>query len=93
MDNPSENVPSELNTVETLPRPVSVKRGRGRPKLNVDWPEGQFTFINLENKNVLSSSSLRKKIRAELKGGGVLKVGTLKTAFGRPQNVYKKSLG
>ena len=65
---------------------------RGRPKLNVSWPNSEFTFSNLTNVNdSLSSSSLRKKMRAELVKGGLIKTGTLKTAFGRPQNVYKRS--
>ena len=64
---------------------------RGRPRLNVQWPKESFTFSNLqEDNNVLSSSSLRKKMRAELVKGGLVKVGTLKTAFGRPKNLYKR---
>ena len=71
---------------------VAVLKRRGRPKLNVDWPDSDFTFNALEQNNTtLSSSSLRKKMRVELGKGGLVKVGTLKTAFGRPQNVYKKS--
>ena len=96
---PTETVNTTVNTdvtstqvTETTSEPTSVSKStRGRPRLNVAWPEGEFTFLNLEDKNVLSSSSLRKKIRAELKTGGILKVGTLKTAFGRPQNLYKRS--
>ena len=71
---------------------VTPAKRRGRPRLNVDWPESDFTFNTLEQNNTtLSSSSLRKKMRVELVKGGLVKVGTLKTAFGRPQNVYKKS--
>jgi hypothetical protein len=66
-------------------------KGRGRPKIDVNWPEGKFTFESLRHNNVLSSSSLRKKMRAELKAGGLVKVDTLKVAFGRPQNVYEKA--
>tara|TARA_Y100000310_G_scaffold341514_1_gene440892 strand:+ start:1389 stop:1655 length:267 start_codon:yes stop_codon:yes gene_type:complete len=72
--------------------PATQLKRRGRPKLNVAWPESDFTFNALEqNNSMLSSSSLRKKMRVELVKGGLVKVGTLKTAFGRPQNIYKKS--
>jgi response regulator of citrate/malate metabolism len=69
----------------------SMTKKRGRPKQSVSWPETDFTFDSLVEKNVLSSSSLRKKMRVELTRGGILKVGTLKTAFGRPKNLYRKS--
>ena len=97
---PTETVNTSVNTDVTSTQVTETtanestsvsKSTRGRPRLNVAWPEGEFTFLNLEDKNVLSSSSLRKKIRAELKAGGILKVGTLKTAFGRPLNLYKRS--
>ena len=71
---------------------VSTMKKRGRPKMDVMWPESNFTFDSLSVANdTLSSSSLRKKMRAELLVGGLVKTGTLKTAFGRPKNVYKKS--
>ena len=70
--------------------PSSTPRQRGRPRVNVRWPEGEFTFDNLNEKNILSSSSLRKKMRLELQKGELVKTGTLKTAFGRPRNVYRK---
>ena len=63
---------------------------RGRPRISVNWPEENFTFSSLLDSNVLSTSSLRKKMRMELAEGGLVKVDTLKTAFGRPLNVYKK---
>ena len=69
----------------------SNSKKRGRPMVNVKWPAEEFTFSSLvENNNVLSSSSLRKKMRAEIGKGGLMKTGTLKTVFGRPQNIYKK---
>ena len=79
------------NTSET-PTPVCNLKKRGRPKVGVNWPNESFTFCNLiESNKVLSSSSLRKKMRTELVKGNLVKVGTLKTAFGRPQNIYNKS--
>ena len=63
---------------------------RGRPKIAVNWPSKPFTFSTLLNDNVLSSSSLRKKMRASLLTGELVKVDTLKTAFGRPKDIYQK---
>ena len=85
--NETENT---TTTAQEAPTSLSIKK-RGRPKVNVNWPNENFTFNTLVSDNQsLSSSSLRKKMRAELVRGGLLKVGTLKTAFGRPQNIYQK---
>ena len=70
---------------------VSTPARRGRPKVNVNWPNAEFTFENLtESNKALSSSSLRKKMRSELVNGSLKKVGTVKTTFGRPKNVYSR---
>ena len=85
------------NTEQPNPSPVELSEvkkpmtPRGRPKVDIVWPEGNFTFDSLKQANVLSASSLRKKMRAELVKGGILKLNTLKTAFGRPRNVFQKS--
>jgi len=81
---------TQNNLTENVCAP-SRKRTRGRPKQEISWPQGEFTFDSLKESNVLSASSIRKKMRAELVRGGMLKVATLKTAFGRPLNVYKKN--
>ncbi len=81
--------PEQMNDAPACTMAPAKKRGR--PMVNVNWPMEEFTFSSLvENNNVLSSSSLRKKMRSELTKGRLMKTGTLKTAFGRPQNVYKK---
>ena len=78
------------NNSEVTTQPALRKRGR--PKVGVNWPNERFTFNSLvECNKILSSSSLRKKMRTELVEGQLVKVGTLKTAFGRPQNIYTKS--
>ena len=97
--NETEHTPTNVTEPMVTPPSCSMKqrldmglvKQRGRPRLNVKWPEGEFTFDNLNEKNVLSSSSLRKKMRAELQKGKLVKTGTLKAAFGRPQNVYKRA--
>jgi hypothetical protein len=83
-------VDNEVVQQEASPSVSNSTRKRGRPQINVSWPEGSFTFSSLNQNNVLSSSSLRKKMRVELRAGNLVKVDTLKTAFGRPQNVYEK---
>ncbi len=80
---------SSVATVNENPQPQGDRK-RGRPRINIQWPDSEFTFNSLLSANVLSGSSLRKKMRAELSQGGLVKVDTLKTAFGRPQNIYKK---
>lgn len=85
------NVTTQPSITEPTVKEPSVMKRRGRPRLKVEWPEGEFTFDNLNEKNTLSSSSLRKKMRTELQNGNLIKTGTLKTSFGRPQNVYKRA--
>jgi hypothetical protein len=90
--NETQNVVSQESGVAQVGSvQLKPQKQRGRPKLNVNWPQTDFTFNSLEEDNVLSSSSLRKKMRAELNRGALLKVGTLKTAFGRPKNLYRKA--
>lgn len=90
MDN---NTINPVEEVEINPQSVAVaSRKRGRPKMNVTWPDSDFTFDSLTDMNAaLSSSSLRKKMRTELMKGGLVKTGTLKTSFGRPKSVYKRA--
>ena len=100
MEYNSTNPELTFNTADTSASSATTEsttaiapKQRGRPKLDVNWPSTDFTFESLEATNkTLSSSSLRKKMRAELTKGGLVKVGTLKVAFGRPKNIYKKSL-
>ena len=84
-----ENV--QVTQAQVAQPTVSTPPRRGRPKVNVNWPNAEFTFENLtESNKALSSSSLRKKMRSELVNGSLKKVGTVKTTFGRPKNVYSR---
>ena len=69
---------------------------RGRPKVNMSWPSGNFTFKNLldnSKEHGLCASSLRNKIRESVSNGEIKRVEVLAGKTGRPQNVYsKKSL-
>ena len=86
-----DNQDTQVNeTVAEQRDPSETLSKRGRPRVEIKWPEGSFTFVSLASENILSNSSLRKKMRVELQQGGLVKVDTLKTAFGRPLNVYKK---
>ena len=80
------------NEVTNQENPVEEAKSskRGRPMQYVNWPQNEFTFDSLCDTNVLSSSSLRKKMRVELAKGSLVKVNTLRTAFGRPKDLYKK---
>ena len=92
MDNTLQSTTESMEPQEnTMVAAAPETKKRGRPKQDVSWPESDFTFNSLADGNVLSSSSLRKKMRVELTRGGILKVGTLKTAFGRPKNLYRKA--
>lgn len=84
------NNESDLAIAENEETQAQSDPKRGRPRVPVVWPQEEFTFNSILSENVLSASSLRKKMRAELLQGGLVKVNTLKTAFGRPQNIYKK---
>jgi response regulator of citrate/malate metabolism len=79
-----------MNNEVTTNTEESKASKRGRPMQYIKWPESEFTFDNLRDTNVLSSSSLRKKMRMELAKGSLVKVNTLRTAFGRPKDLYKK---
>ncbi len=92
--NNEENTQQE-NTQVSQPRVcqpnVTPLAKRGRPKVNVNWPNSEFTFESLtESNKALSSSSLRKKMRNEISRGSVKKVGTVKSTFGRPKNIYTR---
>ena len=79
-----------VNQPAVLNQSIPTKK-RGRPRVSVNWPNSDFTFESLmESNKALSSSSLRKKMRSELVSERLRKVGTMKTAFGRPKNVYSK---
>ena len=82
-----ENI--QVNQLQVTQPNITPPAKRGRPRVNVNWPNTEFTFENLtESNKALSSSSLRKKMRSEISRGSVKKVGTVKSTFGRPKNVY-----
>ena len=67
-----------------------TNKGRGRPEIEVKWPQSDFTFKNALEKQAgnVCASSLRNKIKAATNNGSLSKVGTLSTPMGRPQDVY-----
>ena len=66
---------------------------KGRPTVDPEWPQGQFTFKSLSdsNKGNLCDSSLRNKVKKALKEGEIKKVSTHRGDVGRPQDVYLSS--
>jgi len=72
--------------------PKQLKR-RGRPSVNVSWPETEFTaeeiYHALEKR--LSRVSIHAKINKALSTGELKMVGKIKPRTGRPKMVYKRT--
>ena len=75
------------------PKPPKASKRRGRPAVNVSWPENEFTaeeiYDALEKK--LSRVSIHAKINKALSSGELRTVGKIKPRTGRPKMVYKRS--
>ena len=69
----------------------NAKPKRGRPSVDVSWPDTEFTaeevYNSLEKK--LSRVSIHAKINKALKTGQLISVGKIKPRTGRPKTVYK----
>ena len=64
----------------------------GRPKKKIHWPEGKFTFEDMLKANEnLSKSSIRNSLIEKIKNKTLMKVGKVKTSFGRPKDLYQRS--
>ena len=67
------------------------KPKRGRPSIDVSWPQNEFTaeevYDSLERK--LSRVSIHAKINKALRTGQLISVGKIKPRTGRPKTVYK----
>ena len=73
------------------------KKTRGRPSVNVNWPEGkEFTarYVLKETEQStgreLTPTAIRVKIRKALEAGEIERVGTVSEQAGRPLFTYKK---
>jgi len=73
----------------------TTAKKRGRPSMQIKWPEEEFTPKQLRetlmNSNVnLSNVSVQLKINKAVKEGVLTKAGVSKTSIGRPTIVYKR---
>tara|TARA_B100001939_G_C16622032_1_gene479690 strand:- start:169 stop:435 length:267 start_codon:yes stop_codon:yes gene_type:complete len=72
----------------------NIKVTRGRPPVNISWPDVEFTaqdVVNTCTKNV-SRVTIHSKLNAAVDNGELLVVGKIKTKNGRPRVTYKKAL-
>lgn len=66
---------------------------RGRPSVNVEWPDVVFTaqdVVNTQLKKV-SRVTIHSKLNKDVDTGKLLVVGKVKTKNGRPRVTYKKT--
>ena len=74
---------------------VAAAKKRGRPSMQINWPEEEFTPKQLRetlmDSNVnLSNVSVQLKINKAVKEGVLTKAGVSRTSIGRPTVVYKR---
>ena len=73
----------------------TTAKKRGRPSMQIKWPEEEFTPTQLRetlmDSNVnLSNVSVQLKINKAVKEGVLTRAGVSKTSIGRPTVVYKR---
>tara|TARA_B100002019_G_C20922832_1_gene428408 strand:+ start:260 stop:523 length:264 start_codon:yes stop_codon:yes gene_type:complete len=73
----------------------ATAKKRGRPSMQIKWPEEEFTPKQLRetlmDSNVnLSNVSVQLKINKAVKEGVLTKAGVSRTSIGRPTVVYKR---
>ena len=73
----------------------TTAKKRGRPSMQIKWPEEEFTPKQLRetlmDSNVnLSNVSVQLKINKAVKEGILTRAGVSKTSIGRPTVVYKR---
>ena len=73
----------------------TTAKKRGRPSMQIKWPEEEFTPKQLRetlmDSNVnLSNVSVQLKINKAVKEGVLTKAGVSRTSIGRPTVIYKR---
>lgn len=63
---------------------------KGRPSVNIQWPEGSFSIYQLKETNQFSFVTLSQKIKLALKNQEIEKIGKESVGNGRPRLLYKK---
>ena len=69
-----------------------MRKTRGRPSKNVNWPEGSFTPRDVleYNESKVSTGLVHLKIKKALLDGSLKEVGKTKREKGRPASLYSK---
>ena len=69
----------------------TTSRKRGRPRIDITWPENSFTVKDIiESMETPPSNVLvHLKIKEGLTNGNIKQVGKKSSRVGRPQNVYQ----
>ena len=67
--------------------------GRGRPPVNLDWPDVVFTAQDIVDTSTqkVSRVTIHSKLNKAVDTGTLMVVGISKTKNGRPRTKYKKS--
>ena len=73
----------------------TTAKKRGRPSMQIKWPEEEFTPKQLRETLMdstvnLSNVSVQLKINKAVKEGVLTRAGVSKTSIGRPTVVYKR---
>ena len=69
-----------------------MRKSRGRPTKNINWPEGKFTPKDVleYNDSKVSTGLVHLKIKKALQDGSIKQVGQTKKQKGRPASLYSK---
>jgi len=62
----------------------------GRPHVDVIWPDGEFSVVDIANNTGLSKVTVYIKIQEARKNGLIEKCGGIKTGKGCPRSVFRK---
>lgn len=68
----------------------NVKRGRGRPSVPVEWPDGEFTLTQVLKGVKLSRVALQLKANKAVDAGTLKITGQETPTKGRPQRIFSK---
>lgn len=70
----------------------TTNKKRGRPSINIEWPNGVFTVKDVAAVmgGKLSSVAVQLKINKNVEKGVLVKVGQTDRSGGRPGNTYRK---
>lgn len=65
---------------------------RGRPSINVQWPNNVFTVKDVisQMNGDISNVTVQLKIKKDLESGVLTRVGRSEMTSGRPSNTYRK---